>query len=404
MRYLRHITFIVAASLLAACSGNPSLVTIEAPAALTSYKPQLQVDEVWARQVGAGVGRQYIKLAPLVQREYIYAADRHGVIDAFATADGKRVWRSDIHALINAGPGDGSDLLLFGGNAEVIAVRKSDGSIMWRTPLSSEVLSAPVRRGNVVVAHTVDGVLYGLDAGDGHQLWRYSQDVPLLSLRGVGEPQIEGNIVVAGFADGHVVALSVTDGSVIWDQVLAVPHGRTELERMDDVDGRLVVADGMVYAVSYQGRISAFSLDSGPLIWTRNFSSYTGIAASQNELYVTDSDGNVWALARSDGGTLWKQGALHGRELSAPALQGDAVIVADYQGYLHWLAREDGHLMARVRVKSWQEWYPVPSEYPSNGYQRDRAVMAAPRVVDAYVYAMDKEGVLNAFRVSPLQH
>lgn len=402
MRPLRHLVLAVATLALAACSSNPSLVKIEAPAALAKFKPALRVQEVWAQQVGNGVGKQYVKLAPLVERDRVYAADGEGHIDAFNVKDGELVWSSDIHALINAGPGDGSNLLLFGGNAEVIAVRKSDGRIVWRTPLSSEVLSMPVRRGNVVVAHTVDGVLYGLDAGDGHQLWHYSQDVPLLTLRGVGEPQIDGGIVVAGFADGHVTALSVTDGSLIWDQVLAVPRGRTDLERMVDVDGNLVVSEGVVYAVGYQGRLSAFALSNGHLMWTRNLSSYTGIAATANELYVTDADGNVWALSRSDGGTLWKQSALHGRELSAPAVQGDAIVVADYQGYLHWLSREDGRLIARVRVKSQQGWSVVPDDSPSDGFRSDRGILAAPRVADKFVYAMDKRGILNAFRVSPL--
>lgn len=404
MRCFRHIALAVAVLGLAACSGNPSLITVEGPSPLTQYKPELKVEAVWARQIGDGVGKQYIKLAPLVERDHIYAADRKGNIDAFDTASGEKVWRSELHVTIDAGPGDGSNLLLFGGDAEVIAVDKSDGRIVWRTPVSSEVLSAPVRRGNVVVAHTIDGVLYGLDAGDGHPLWHYSQDVPLLTLRGVGEPQIDGGIVVAGFANGHVVALSITDGGVVWDQVVAVPHGRTELERMVDVDGRLAVSDGMVYAASYQGRISAFTLDSGRLVWTRVFSSYTGIAASENALYVTDAGSNVWALARTDGGTLWRQEALHGRALSAPALQGGAVVVADYQGYLHWLSRDDGHLMARARVEDRRELYPIPSEFPPNGYRGERAVLAAPRVVDNYVYAMDQRGVLDAFRVSPLQH
>ncbi len=399
---MRVLTIVAATLLLAAC-GSSSVLPVEPPAELTSFKPELDVEALWARQLGKGVDKHFIKLAPLVERDRVYAANRKGLVEAFALPDGARQWSADLASAINAGPGDGGDLLLFGSDAEVIAVGKSDGAERWRAPVSSEVLAAPVRRGNVVVAHAVDGTVFGLDAGDGHVLWRYSQQVPLLSLRGVGEPQIEGGIVVIGFANGRLAALTVAEGRLIWEQALSVARGRTELERMVDVDGRLVVNQGVVYAAGYQGRIAALALDSGRLLWTREFSSYTGIAAGQSELYVTDADGNLWALARSNGGTLWKQTALHGRRLSAPAIQGNAVVVADYQGYVHWLSRDDGHLMARSRVEDWNALFPLPQDYDPFPYKEDRAVLAAPRVVDDHVYAMDKRGALDAFWVKPLQ-
>lgn len=389
----RFLTVVLAALLLNACSSS-SMLTIEPPAALTDYKPELKVDALWARQLGKGVGRQYIKLAPLVEQYRVYAANRKGLVEAFDVHSGSRQWRMDLDMPINAGPGDGGDLLLLGGDAEVVALGKSDGEVRWR---------AAVRRGGVVVTHTVDGVVMGLDASDGHTLWRYTQQVPLLSLRGVGAPQIEGGIVVTGFANGRLAALTVTEGKLIWEQALEVARGRTELERMVDVDGRLVVDQGVVYAAGYQGRIAALTLDTGRLLWTREFSSYTGIVAGERELYVTDAAGNVWALARSNGGTLWKQSALHGRELSAPALQGDAVVVSDFEGYLHWLSRDDGHLMARARVEDWETLFPLPPDSPPSGYKEDRAILAAPRVIGEYVYAMDKRGTLDAFRVKPVQ-
>ena len=398
----RFLTVVLAALLLNACSSS-SMLTIEPPAALTDYKPELKVDALWARQLGKGVGRQYIKLAPLVEQYRVYAANRKGLVEAFDVHSGSRQWRMDLDMPINAGPGDGGDLLLLGGDAEVVALGKSDGEVRWRAAVSSEVLAAPVRRGGVVVTHTVDGVVMGLDASDGHTLWRYTQQVPLLSLRGVGAPQIEGGIVVTGFANGRLAALTVTEGKLIWEQALEVARGRTELERMVDVDGRLVVDQGVVYAAGYQGRIAALTLDTGRLLWTREFSSYTGIVAGERELYVTDAAGNVWALARSNGGTLWKQSALHGRELSAPALQGDAVVVSDFEGYLHWLSRDDGHLMARARVEDWETLFPLPPDSPPSGYKEDRAILAAPRVIGEYVYAMDKRGTLDAFRVKPVQ-
>lgn len=387
--------------LLAACGSGPSRLALNPPAELTDFTPALEVEARWARQLGKGVDKHLIALTPLVERDRVYAANRKGRVEAFELESGAGVWRSDLDAAINGGPGNGGDMLLFGGDAEVIALDKRDGQVRWRVPVSSEVLAAPQRSDNVVVVRCVDGALFGLDASDGHRLWRYSQAVPLLSLRGVGEPQIEGSVVVAGFDNGRLAAVSLLDGRPLWETALAVPRGRTELERLVDVDARLMVRDGVVYVAGYQGRIAALTLDSGRLLWTRDFSTWSGLTVAGRDLYVTDAEGNLWALARNNGGTLWKQSALHGRSLSAPAVQGGAVVVADFEGYVHWLAREDGTLLARARVQDWDELYPVPPYWPHNGYREDRAVLAAPQVLDDHIYAMDKRGTLNALRVLP---
>lgn len=387
--------------LLAACSSGPSRLALNPPAELTDFTPALAVEARWARQLGKGVDKHLIALTPLVERERIYAANRKGRVEAFELDSGAPVWRTDLEAAINGGPGDGGDVLLFGGDAEVLALDKVDGRLRWRAPVSSEVLAAPQRSGNVVVVRSVDGALFGLDASDGRRLWRYSQPVPLLSLRGVGEPRIAGGVVVAGFDNGRVAAVSLQDGRPLWEAALAVPRGRTELERLVDVDARLMVGDGVVYVAGYQGRIAALTLDSGRLLWTRDFSTWSGLTIAGRDLYVTDVEGNLWALARNNGGTLWKQGVLRGRSLSTPAVQGGAVVVADFEGYVHWLAREDGTLLARIRIEDWEALYPVPSYYPPNGYREDRAVLAALQVLDDHVYAMDKRGTLNALRVLP---
>lgn len=398
---IRSLSLAALAVLLAACGSGPSRLTVDPPAELADFTPTLKVEARWARQLGKGVDKHFIALGPLVERDRIYAANRKGRVEAFELESGAKLWRSELDAAVNSGPGAGGDLLLFGSDAEVIAVNKSDGTPAWRSPVSSEVLTTPKRAGDVVVVRSVDGALFGLDASDGRQLWRYSQQVPLLSLRGTGEPQIEGGIVVTGLDNGRVVAVSMQDGHPLWETALAVPRGRTELERLVDVDARLTVRDGVVYAAGYQGRIAALTLDSGRLLWTRDFSTWSGLTVAGREIYATDAGGNLWALARSNGGTLWKQTDLHGRSLSIPAVQGGAVLVADYEGYVHWFSRDDGTPLARVRVEDWETLFPLPPEYPDNGYREDRAVLAAPQVLDDHVYAMDKRGTLNALRVLP---
>jgi len=396
---VRQISLILVALLLAACSSSPGRLDLDPPAALTELKTQFKVRTLWVRELDKGVGKHHIALPPLLEHDRVYAANYKGRVEAFELDSGHRIWRTEIAAPVNSGPGDGGDALYLGGDAEVIALDKKDGHVRWRAMLGSEILAAPKRSGDVVVVRSVDGALFGLDANDGRRLWRYAQTVPLLSLRGVGEPQIEGSIVVAGFDNGRVAAVSLQDGHLLWESTIAVARGRTELERLVDIDARLVISDGVVYVAGYQGRIAALTLDAGRLLWAREFSTWTGLAVAARDIYVTDANGDVWALARSNGGTLWKQTALHNRSLSSPAIQGGAIVVADFEGYVHWLAREEGSLLARTRVKNLEENFPMATALAESTYLEDRAVLAMPQVQDDYVYIMDKRGALNAIQV-----
>jgi len=155
--------------------------------------------------------------------------------------------------------------------------------------------------------------------------------------------------------------------------------------------------------VSYHGHLVALSLANGQMLWSRDISSWSGSAAADDAIYVSDEKGDLWAIAASNGATLWKQTALHARRLTAPVVQGDYLVIGDYDGYLHWLAREDGHIAARVRVEDWDYYWPVPSDQPENTYREERSLLATLMVAGDSIYAMDKRGVLAVFQVTPKQ-
>jgi len=388
--------------LLAGCSGaiNP----IEPPTPLGEFKAELKIEHRWVHQLGKGSYKQYLKLVPLVDGERVFQADYRGSVVAYQSSTGKRLWRVDLGETINAGPGGNADLLLLGGDAEVVALNRKDGSIAWRTRVSSEVLSIPAQQGNTVVVHTVDGNIIALDVANGKQLWRYSESVPTLSLRGSGNPVIVEGTVLCGTANGKVVALSLSDGSLLWETNVAVPHGRTELERMVDVDADLAVSDGVVYATSYQGSLVAMLQSTGKLLWTRDIASSTGIIVDADKLYVSDTVGDVWALSRRGGGTMWKQTALHQRSLSAPAQQGNYIVLGDYDGYLHWLSKEDGHLAGRTRVRQWQAYFPLPDGDEGAGpfYPENRSILVPPAIDGVDAFGLDNRGVLDVFQLAPI--
>lgn len=388
---------------LVACSKS---VPVMPPSPLNEIEPELQVDHRWSRQLGKGSYDYHLRLQPLVDGERVFAANHRGRVEAFASETGEPLWRVELDTPLNTGPADGGELLLFGGMAEVIALNKRDGSEVWREAVSSEVLSLPAWHREVVVVHGVDGRIFALDARSGKQRWQHQESVPSLSLRGTGNPVIIGDEgVLVGTASGKLIALGLRDGQVLWEAVVATPRGRSELERIADIDADLAVADGVVYAVSYQGKLAAMTLAGGQIIWSRDIASSSGIVVDREQLYTTDSEGVVWALSRRNGATMWRQPAMQYRGLSAPVQQGNYLIVGDYDGYLHWLHKEDGHLVARSRIKDWREHWPVPDNdiRLDESYKVDRAVVIPPAVRGVWVFGLDKRGVLDVYEVSRVE-
>jgi outer membrane protein assembly factor BamB len=249
--------------------------------------------------------------------------------------------------------------------------------------VNSELLSAPAISEKVVVIRSVDGRLHGLDAANGKELWSVEQQVPRLSLRGIATPVIAREAAISGFDNGKVMAVSLSTGDTLWDTALASPHGRTELDRMVDIDSAVHVVGDDVYAAGFQGRTAMLALDSGQIWWAHDMSSYRGLTVDQDTAYVTEADGIVVALRERDGSELWRNDKLKRRGLSAPVLTSSAIAVGDYQGYLHWLDKGTGELVAREKV--------AKKERISN----------PPVAVGEIVVVLTDAGHLTAFRAAP---
>jgi outer membrane protein assembly factor BamB len=344
--------------LLAGCGSMDPLKLLEdapnvdPPAELVDLNSTISVREIWSTSVGSGSSRDRVKLVPYVHGGRVYVADREGVVKALDSASGRVIWSVEKEGLeISGGPGAGEGLVLVGtSNGEVVALSQQDGSEKWRARVSSEVLSVPKAGKGMVVVHTIDGKLYAMNASDGKMAWVYDRSIPVLTLHGNSSPVISGSAVICGFASGKLIAFDLVSGQQMWESTIAVPTGRSELERMVDIDGDPVLRNDMVYVATYQGQLAAVSRDSGDVIWRRKLSSYAGLGADLRNLYVSDAEDKVWAIDPKNSSSLWKQSKLHGRRLSAPAVLGKYVVVGDFEGYLHWMSPEDGSLVGRIRV------------------------------------------------------
>lgn len=324
---------------------------IEPPAELTEIEPTLSVRKVWEERVGSGAEMLALALRPAVEGGRVYAVGRDGRAQALDLETGRRIWRTDTELDISSGPAVGYGLVVLGGsNGIVAALDSADGTPRWQVRLSGEVLAPPALSPAVVVVRTVDGRLRGLSAENGVELWMIEHRPPRLSVRGTAAPTISGDVVVAGFDNGRIGAYSLRSGELRWESTIAVGRGRTEIERLADVDATPQVVGPDVYAVSYRGRLVNLAIDSGRILWAVDMSSYNGLSVDWTTVYVTGADDVVVAVNRSSGAELWRQDALRMRRLTAPTPFGQSVVAGDFEGWLHWLDAITGTIQARYRA------------------------------------------------------
>lgn len=315
------------------------------PAPLVAIQPTAQPRIVWRGDVGPAEKTVFF---PAVTGNMVYAAGAAGQIAGFEVGSGKATSRINAGQRLTAGVAASGPLVLVGtGKGEVLAF-DSGGKQLWKTQLPGEVLAPPAIEGSLVVVRVGDGRLYGLNATDGKQRWIYQRSTPALSLRNHAGVVLERGAVFAGFPGGRLVALAAATGNVGWDSVVALPRGATELERVADVMGLPILDGDRVCAVAYQGRVACFDTQSGTTIWARDMSSVAGMDADHRGAYITDDKNALIALDKSNGASLWKQDKLGGRRVSTPLAFGRFVVVGDFEGYVHFLSREDGSFAARI--------------------------------------------------------
>lgn len=348
-RSLRFLTVLAAAlCLLAACSKNKNP---EQPAKLGPIKSTLRVRHIWSASVGdRGAKRLRLGLGLAVDGNRVFASGHGGDVVAFDLTTGHRLWRTKTRLPLGGGPAVRGNLVVVGASdGHVTALNAADGKQLWTVLVNGAVLAAPAISDNVVAVRSVDGKLRGLSPTDGHEIWETDQEVPSLSLRGTSSPVIAGELIICGFDNGKVLAVNSNDGSQVWQATVSAPHGRTEIQRLADVDGPVDVAGKDVYAVGYHGNVTMLALDSGQTWWSHKASSYRGLTLGNDAVYMATADGKVVALNRSNGAVIWSQDALRYRGLTAVAVGDDAVVTADFQGYVHFLDKHTGAFIARVR-------------------------------------------------------
>lgn len=315
------------------------------PAELVTIQSTVVPKIVWRGSVGdAGNSAFY----PAVSGNIVYAGGASGQIIGFDLASGGQVVRIEAGQRISGGVGSSAGMVLAGTSKGEVLAFDRNGKLSWKAQLTGEVLSPPVEQNGVVVVRTGDGRIFGLDAATGKRKWIYQRANPALSVRTHAGVVVNRGAVFAGFAGGKLAAITLATGNVGWEGVVALPRGATELERVVDVTSLPVLDERQVCAVALQGRIACFDAARGTSNWSRDLSSFAGMDIDSRYIFVTDDKNAVIALDKTSGASIWKQDKLAGRGVSAPLAFGRFVVVGDYQGYVHFLSRDDGSFAARI--------------------------------------------------------
>lgn len=380
MRMWRHYVIVVVGSLLlSACQTiehRSEAITKSSllPLVQSAWIPKL----LWTNSASAGVGKKDAKLRLGLTNTMVVTADYKGNIFMLDRQNGVLKSRLATKQNIISGPAIvGGRVLIGTDNGQILAYQLSDGAFLWCANVMGTVLATPFGTDHLIFVHVLDGSVVALNTKDGKTIWRYAGHAPPLMLRQSSRPVLANNHLIVGFSNGKLKALDPTDGAVEWEREIAISKGRSDLQRMVDISADLVVKDNVVYAVSYQGNLVAVEVDTGTLRWEREFSSYSGLAVSNQAVFVTDAEGVIWAFNRKTGDLLWKAPQLYGRRLSAPALIRAELVVGDDEGTLHWIEQNNGVFSGRTVVDS-------------------KGIAATPLVENNIVYVLGQSGKVAA--------
>jgi outer membrane protein assembly factor BamB len=378
---LRIAGLLAATALLASCGMFGDKEEELEPMELVKIQPSIEIKRIWTAKLGDSSEFLRVALRPAGDGNRIYAASRDGRVYAFEPETGKQLWRTRLDTELSAGPGVGEGFVITTSKDGVaIALDAATGEEQWRASIAGESLARPLIKDGVVVLQTIDNRLQALSVFDGRERWAVVQSTPALTMRGSSSPVAVGSTVIAGFDNGRIVAADIDSGTVIWEALLAPPKGRSDLDRLSDVDGELAVVGQDLYATGYQGRLAALASESGQILWNRDISSYEGVSADWNSVYTVRDDGEVIALTRRTGAESWRNGSLLRREPTLAVPFNTNVVVGDLEGYIHFFSTIDGEPVARERLGS-------------------KAISNDPLVIANRLYVQSDGGTLAAYVV-----
>lgn len=326
------------------------------------------LDRAWRADLGQGSnGRSQIAAPPVISNGKLFFLDADHRVQAMDARDGSRLWTesvrprgSDDRAARGGGvAASGARVFATTGFATVVALDANTGEQAWSTTLDAPLQTAPTVAGDRVYVITNDSELVALNAGSGEVLWTHQAIAEPARILSATSVAVDGESVVAPFASGELVALLGANGRRLWADSLSRSGRLTSLSAINDISGRPVLDNGVVFAASHSGVLAAIDLRTGQRGWSRAFASTQTPWIGGETLYAVSVDGELVAFDRASGGVRWisqlrryeDEGDREGRVAwVGPIMVGGRLILANSVGDVIAVSHENGQTVATADV------------------------------------------------------
>ena len=333
---------------LAGCAGDGDEIE---PSPLVKIVAEKKVNQLWSKDIGSSFGDKYHQLTPGIVGGAIIVTDMQGDVSSFDLKTGKLLWKNSLGVSISSGVGAGAGTAVVGTfSGDMIAMSAATGEIKWQVSVGGEVVSQAQMNNKLVVFQMVTGDVVALDIDTGEQQWVYASSQPSLTLRGTSSPLVALDATLAGLDNGKFVALDNQTGAVLWQERINIARGKSDIERLTDIDGKPMLYKNVIYVPGYRGNLTAINPFNAQVLWRKPYSTYHGLASGNGAIYLSSDKDIVHGIDAQSAAEIWRQDLLLNRAITSPAAISNQVVVGDEQGYLHFLAQEDGRFVARYKL------------------------------------------------------
>jgi outer membrane protein assembly factor BamB len=312
----------------------------------------------------------------------VYVGSTRGALWALDADDGRKLYRFDAGAAIEAKPAvdaERDEVYAVSVRGTVIALRGEAGTERWRTELEASVSAPAVLSPDAAYVVTDEDTVFALSRTDGSVLFRYKREpVEGFAVAGHAGITLSGSTLVTAFGDGVVVALDASDGRVRWelDTAADLEEGDPR-RRFTDVDTTPAIQDGVVYIASFNSGLYAVNLADGELRHhDPSVPAITGITATPDALLLSSALRGVICLDLPGLTPRWQCVPQHGA-VGAIHVEHGRAYVAESLGSLVSLSLADGQEVGRLQTR--------------HGF-------TAPAMLDAHRgFALSNAGTIYAF-------
>ena len=335
---------------LAGCASSGKVEEVK-PNPLPKLTQVKTLTPVFSQSVSSTSTADPLRLRLDADNGVVFALDPKGLVTAY---QGKqKLWQKEVSKAGLSSGVEAADGHVIVGNAkgQLFALDQATGEQKWTAQLTGALLAPSLIQAGRVISVSNDGTVFAHDLATGQQVWTYNLPNVQLSLRGNAAPvPVDARTVLISSANAYVYALDVLTGVPRMQRRVAVSDGRSDIQRLNDVDGDPVVAGQYLITTSYQGQVTMTDLASQQVVWSEDSSSTQRPEVVGNGVFVAQTDGKLVAYEISTGQKLWENDSLLNRQLSNPVMLGQDLIVGDLDGVLHMLNPATGELIGRAKT------------------------------------------------------